>query len=89
MSESKKVPIFISYGIGFCFAFGCLIILDLIGISFPQAYLCVEKVGICSVPLLGRLIEFFSSVHFWVFIVIYWLTYGIFCYYMRKKGYDL
>ena len=86
-NKKKKLPelIFPVIAIGLLFlGFYIVNLLDL-----PGSYLCPERVGICAIPLLGRVIEAFSGPSFWLAMIFYGITFGGFLYIIHKRGYKI
>ena len=87
MNNKKKLPelIFPIIAIGLLIlGFYIVNLLDL-----PGSYLCAERVGICAIPLLGKVIAGFSSPSFWLAMIFYGITFGGFLYVIHKKGYKI
>ena len=85
--NKKKLPelIFPVFAIGLLFlGFYISSFLDL-----PGAYLCSERVGMCAIPFLGKVIGGLSSPSFWFAIIFYVITFGGSLYTIHKKGYRI
>ena len=86
-NKKKKLPelIFPVVAIGLLFlSFYIVNLLDL-----PGSYLCPERIGICAIPFLGKVIAMFSSPSIWLAIIFYGITFGGFLYVIHKKGYKI
>ena len=83
----KKIPeiIFAIVGIGLIF----LSIKFAKSLDLPGSYLCPEKIGICAIPLLGKIIAGFSSPVFWVGMIFYAIIAVGLLYALHKKGYKI
>ena len=85
--KKKKLPELIFPIIAIGSLFSSYYIVSLLDIS--GSFLCPERVGICAVPLLGKVIALLSSLSFWLLIIVYGITFGGFLYVVHKKGYSL
>lgn len=57
-------------------------------LDLPSAYLCEQQNnGLCAIPVLGKLLKFFSSPTIWFGFSFYGITFGGFIYIMIKRGY--
>ena len=91
-NKKKKIPeiIFPIFGIGFIFlSVEIVSFLDL-----PASFFCPEytervRPGLCAVPFLGKIIAGFSSLSFWLGLIIYGIMAGGSLFILHKKGYKI
>jgi hypothetical protein len=58
-------------------------------LNLPESFLCGERVGICAIPILGKVIAMISSPTAWVGFTFYGITFGGFLIVIQKKGYKI
>jgi len=85
--KKKKLPELIFPVIGIGSLFLSYYIVSLLDIS--GSFFCPERVGICAVPLLGKVIALLSSLSFWLLLIVYGIIFGGFLYAVHKKGYKI
>ena len=58
-------------------------------LNLPESLLCGERVGICAIPILGKVIAMISSPTTWLALIFYGITFGGFLIVIQKKGYKI
>ena len=58
-------------------------------LNLPGSLLCGERVGMCAIPILGKVIAAISSPAIWIAVIFYGITFGGFLIVIQKMGYKI